>query len=117
MLTIMGPKKRDVLGRSIGHEPRPEIVRRAKEKPLNVELMVVEPDHHLAGFAKAGARINLTYPALKAPNMHPFWWWATTGRRSWVGCYRATRASWRLACIPSSTCGSSPTPEPGAPHD
>lgn len=30
-------------------------VRRATAKPLNVHLMVVEPERHIAGFAKAGA--------------------------------------------------------------
>jgi ribulose-phosphate 3-epimerase len=32
-----------------------EAVRRATAKPLNVHLMVVEPERHIAGFAKAGA--------------------------------------------------------------
>ena len=32
-----------------------EAVRRATTKPLNVHLMVVEPERHIAGFAKAGA--------------------------------------------------------------
>ena len=43
-----------------------ESVRRAKDKPVNVHLMVVEPEHNLADSAKAGSRINLTYPALKS---------------------------------------------------
>lgn len=76
-----------------------EAVRRAKDKPLNVHLMVVEPEHHLADFAKA---------FLVAGN---------DGRRSWIGCCWAIRACRRLACIPSCTCGSSTTPRPGAPHD
>ena len=94
-----------------------EAVRRAKNKPLNVHLVVVEPDHHLADFAKAGARINLTYPALKSTQHAAFLVLATQGRRSSVGCCWMTRACRRLACIPSSTCGSSTTPRPGAPHD
>jgi ribulose-phosphate 3-epimerase len=32
-----------------------EAVRRATKKPLNVHLMIVEPERHLAAFAKAGA--------------------------------------------------------------
>jgi ribulose-phosphate 3-epimerase len=32
-----------------------EAVRRATDKPLNVHLMIVEPERHLADFAKAGA--------------------------------------------------------------
>jgi ribulose-phosphate 3-epimerase len=32
-----------------------QAVRRATAKPLNVHLMVVEPERHIAGFAKAGA--------------------------------------------------------------
>ena len=32
-----------------------EAVRRSTQKPLNVHLMIVEPERHLAAFAKAGA--------------------------------------------------------------
>src|SRR5580698_3559725 len=32
-----------------------EAVRRSTAKPLNVHLMIVEPERHIAGFAKAGA--------------------------------------------------------------
>jgi ribulose-phosphate 3-epimerase len=32
-----------------------EAVRRCTQKPLNVHLMIVEPERHLAAFAKAGA--------------------------------------------------------------
>lgn len=32
-----------------------EAVRRSTEKPLNVHLMIVEPEHYLADFARAGA--------------------------------------------------------------
>jgi len=32
-----------------------EAVRRSTQKPLNVHLMIVEPDRYLAAFAKAGA--------------------------------------------------------------
>jgi ribulose-phosphate 3-epimerase len=32
-----------------------EVVRRSTQKPLNVHLMIVEPDRYLAAFAKAGA--------------------------------------------------------------
>ena len=43
-----------------------ETVRRCTQKPLNVHLMIVEPERHLAAFAKAGADHLLVHAELSA---------------------------------------------------
>jgi len=48
-----------------------EAVRRATRKPLNVHLMIVEPERHLADFAKAGADHLLVQAEPSAtPHLH-----------------------------------------------
>lgn len=46
-----------------------QAVRRATEKPLDVHLMIVEPERYLEDFAKAGAN-GLTVQAEAVPHLH-----------------------------------------------
>jgi ribulose-phosphate 3-epimerase len=46
-----------------------EAVRQQTDKPLNVHLMIVEPERHLAAFAKAGAD-HLLVPAEPSATVH-----------------------------------------------
>ncbi|MDB5556039.1 MAG: Ribulose-phosphate 3-epimerase [Rhizobium sp.] len=46
-----------------------EAVRRQTQKPLNVHLMTMEPERHLAAFAKAGAN-HLLVPAEPSATIH-----------------------------------------------
>jgi ribulose-phosphate 3-epimerase len=46
-----------------------EAVRRCTQKPLNVHLMIVEPERYLSAFAKAGAD-HLLVPAEPSATVH-----------------------------------------------
>lgn len=57
-----------------------EAVKRVTSLPLDVHLMIVEPDHHLEAFARAGAsRISVHWEA--CPNLH-----RTLGAIRALGC-------------------------------